>query len=121
MVAPTEYKKHIVGATIGRPPLHAIKVCFREAKRLPYNQFLCFRRGGVSPPATKPNNFPNEQGLGGACEFAIAKARFTLAPTVCECTNNSIFKPLVREFFGRGVGRLFLQKRSPHNLFVLTY
>ena len=60
------FHKNKKRATIGRPPLHAIKVCFREAKRLPYNQFFCFRRGGVSPPATKPNNFPNEQGLGGS-------------------------------------------------------
>ena len=120
MVAPTEYKKHIVGATIGRPPLHAIKVCFREAKRLPYNQFLCFRRGGVSPPATKPNNFPNEQGLGGACEFAVAKARFTLAPTVYWCTDNSIFRPFVREFL-KGVWGKLLARSFPHNLFHSTY
>ena len=35
-------------------------------------------------------NYLNEQGLGGPCELATAKARFILASTVYPQTNKSI-------------------------------
>lgn len=36
-------------------------------------------------PAFYLFNFFSEQGLGGACEFATAKASLVLASTVCLC------------------------------------
>ena len=40
------------------------------------------RLGAPEPPQM---NFLNEQGLGGACELATAKASVPLAPTVYLC------------------------------------
>ena len=62
------------------------------------------------------NNSLYEQGLGGACELAIAQARFTLASPVYMQSNN-LFLPLVREFFGRGAGeQISFGKRFPRIL-----
>ena len=67
------------------------------------------------------NNFLSEQGLGGPCELAIAKARFILAPTVRLQTNKSILIITVRKFL-RGYGGTFFKKfphkRAPHCFFI---
>ena len=40
-------------------------------------------RGVLDGHYPQQNNSLNEKGLGGACELAVAKAKFHFAPTVC--------------------------------------
>ena len=49
-------------------------------------------------PTLRLFNSLSEQGLGGACELAAAKARFTLASTVYLETNDFIWKFLLESF-----------------------
>ena len=65
-------------------------------------------------PAPTQINSLNEQGLGGACELARARARVTLAPTVCPWVWNFLLIFFESAFLKGCGGTFFAKKVPPH-------
>ena len=67
------YKMKFANAQKATPLLSGVAFCFAVTLH-----FASPRR-----PVPTPNNFLSEQGLGGACELAAAKANLVFALTNC--------------------------------------